>query len=209
MTPLARVLWCLAAYVAGSMPTSFLVARVFAGKDLREFGSKNLGATNLYRLMGWKGAVPAGLIDIAKGMVPVLLAVTYTTPAWFPLVVGACAVLGHVFSPFVRFKGGKGVATAAGVFLGLAPLSILAALVVFAVVVKLSGYVSLGSMLAAGAFFASVPLIYPGNTVLLVAGATVFAFIVFTHRANIGRLVAGTENRFGRPKTQHPAPNTP
>ena len=208
MTPLARVLWCLAAYLAGSMPTSLIVARVFAGKDLREFGSKNLGATNLYRLMGWKGAVPAGLIDIAKGMVPVLLAVKYTTPDWFPLVVGACAVLGHVFSPFVRFKGGKGVATAAGVFLGLAPLSILAALVVFALVVKLSGYVSLGSMLGAGAFFASVPLLYPGNTVLLVSGATVFAFIVFTHRANIGRLVAGTENRFGRPRTQRPAPNT-
>jgi glycerol-3-phosphate acyltransferase PlsY len=204
----ARVLWCLGAYLAGSTPTSFLVARIFAGKDLRQFGSKNLGATNLYRLMGWKGALPAALIDIAKGAVPVLLAARYTTPAWFPLVVGACAVLGHVFSPFVRFKGGKGVATAAGVFLGLAPLSILAAIVVFALVVKLSGYVSLGSMLAAGAFFASVPLIYPGNTALLAAGATIFAFIVFTHRANVGRLLAGTENRFGSRSSSHQPPAT-
>lgn len=206
MTPLARLAWCLAAYLAGSIPTSFLVARVVAGKDLREFGSRNLGATNLYRLLGWKGAVPAGLFDVAKGAVPVLLAVKYTTPVWFALVVGAAAVVGHVFSPFVRFKGGKGVATAAGVFLGLAPLSILAALAAFALVVKVSGYVSLGSMTAAAIFFASVPLIYPGNTMLLIAGATVFAFIVYTHRANITRLRAGTENRFGR---RSPEPRTP
>jgi len=204
----ARLLWCLGAYLAGSIPTSFVVARVFAGKDLREFGSRNLGATNLYRLMGWKGAVPAGIFDIAKGAVPVLLAVKYTTPVWFPLIVGASAVIGHVFSPFVRFKGGKGVATAAGVFLGLAPLSILAALVVFGIVVKASGYVSLGSMIAAGAFFASVPLLYPGNTMLLVSGALIFAFIVYTHRANVARLRAGTENRFGQSR-RPPVPPSP
>lgn len=198
MTPVARILWCLGAYLAGSIPTSFVVARVFAGKDLREFGSKNLGATNLYRLMGWRGAVPAGLFDVAKGAVPVLLAVSNTTPAWFPLVVGACAIIGHVSSPFVGFKGGKGVATAAGVFLGFAPLSILVALVVFAIVVKASGYVSLGSMTGAAAFFASIPVFYPGDTVKLFAGLAVFLFIVYTHRANIGRLRAGTENRFGR-----------
>ncbi len=198
MTLQGRLAWCVAAYLLGSIPTALLVARIFAGTDLREFGSKNLGATNLYRLLGWKGAVPAGLFDVAKGMVPVLLAVKYTTPIWFSLVVGACAVLGHVFSPWVRFKGGKGVATAAGVFLGLAPLSILAALAVFAVVVRISGYVSLGSMSAAAIFFASVPLIYPGNTTLLISGAVVFLFIVYTHRANIARLRSGTENRFGR-----------
>lgn len=197
MSPLARVAWCLGAYLLGSTPTSFVVARLFAGKDLREFGSKNLGATNLYRLMGWKGAVPAGLFDVAKGMVPVLLAAGTGSPAWFPLLVGACAVIGHVFSPFVGFKGGKGVATAAGVFLGLAPLAILAALVVFAIVVKLSGYVSLGSMTAAAVFFATIPVFYPGSTILLASGATILAFIVFTHRANVTRLLAGTEHRFG------------
>ena len=200
MTFQGRVAWCLAAYLLGSIPTALLVARVFAGTDLRQFGSRNLGATNLYRLLGWKGAVPAGLFDVAKGLVPVLLALTYATPLWFALVVGACAVLGHVFSPWVRFKGGKGVATAAGVFLGLAPLSILAALAMFAVVVRLSGYVSLGSMSAAAIFFATVPLIYPGNTMLLISGAVVFLFIVYTHRANISRLRAGTENRFGSRK---------
>jgi glycerol-3-phosphate acyltransferase PlsY len=198
MPVLARVLWCLGAYLLGSIPTSFVFARVFAGKDLREFGSRNLGATNLYRLMGWKGAVPAGLFDVAKGAVPVLLAQSFAVPpVWFPLVVGACAVLGHVYSPFVGFKGGKGVATAAGVFLGLAPLSILVALVVFGIVVKVSGYVSLGSMIAAGAFFASIPVLYPRDAMRLWAGAAVFAFIVYTHRANIGRLRAGSENRFG------------
>jgi glycerol-3-phosphate acyltransferase PlsY len=210
LTLFARVAWCLVAYVAGSIPTSLIVARLFARTDLRQFGSKNLGATNLYRLLGWKGALPAGIFDVAKGAVPVLLAVKYTTPIWFPLVVGASAVMGHVFSPFVRFKGGKGVATAAGVFLGLAPLSILAALAVFALVVKLSGYVSLGSMTAAGAFFATVPLFYPGDTMLLVSGAAIFSFIVYTHRANIGRLRQGTENRFGRSRSAGPsAPRSP
>jgi glycerol-3-phosphate acyltransferase PlsY len=149
-------------------------------------------------LLGWKGAVPAGLFDIAKGAVPVLLAQHASGPAWFPLLVGAAAVIGHVYSPFVGFKGGKGVATAAGVFLGLAPWSILVALGIFGLVVKVSGYVSLGSMLAAGAFFASVPLLYPRDAVKLWASAAVFAFILYTHRANIGRLLRGTENRFGR-----------
>lgn len=197
----SRVLWLLAAFLAGSIPASYLVARS-AGVDLRTVGSGNMGATNLYRALGWKGALPAGLFDVIKGAVPVLLAIKYTSPAWFPLAVGSVAVLGHVFSPFLRFKGGKGVATAAGVFTALVPLAVLVALAVWALVVKLSGYVSLGSMVAAGAFFASVPLVYPGNTLMLWASAAVFAFIVFTHRENVKRLMAGTENRFGRKKTQ-------
>ncbi len=205
MTPLLlrNLLWVAGAYLLGATPTSYLVARTFRGVDLRAFGSRNLGATNLYRLMGWKGAVPVALYDIAKGTVPVLLAAAlHPVPAWFPLFIGLCAVLGHVFSPFVRFRGGKGVATAAGVFLALAPLCVVLAVVVWGIVLKLSGYVSLGSMIAAVAFAASAPLFYPGSRATFYAALVTAAFIVFTHRANLRRLVEGTENRFGKPRPE-------
>lgn len=192
-------LWLLLAYAAGSIPTSFLVAKLAAGVDLREFGSRNLGATNLYRLLGWKAAAPVGLFDVAKGWAPVLLATrSPDAGGWWPYAVGVATVLGHVFSPLVRFRGGKGVATAAGVFLALAPGSLGVGAVIWAGVVYLSGYVSLGSMVAAVVFTASVPLLYPGKAELLVASLAVCAFVIFTHRANIRRLLAGTEARFGR-----------
>jgi glycerol-3-phosphate acyltransferase PlsY len=200
------LLWIVGAYLLGAIPTSYLVARAAAGTDLRAFGSKNLGATNLYRLLGWKAAVPVGLCDVLKGTVPVLLAQRFAVgPAWWPLAVGLAAVCGHVFSPFVGFKGGKGVATAAGVFLALAPGSLGVAVVAWAIIVRLSGYVSLGSILAAGAFVASVPLLYPGRPATLWAALAVFAFIVFTHRANIRRLLAGTEARFGQRRAEQKA----
>ncbi len=193
-------LWLGGTYLLGSIPTSLIVARVFGGIDLRAFGSRNLGATNLFRAMGWKAAVPVGLFDVLKGTIPVLLAqrVSNGPPDW-PLFVGLAAVAGHVWSPFVRFKGGKGVATAAGVFLALAPWALLVGAAVWGLVVKLTGYVSLGSMVASGAFVASMPLVHPGGPrSTLVAGLGVFGFIVFIHRANIRRLIAGTESRFGR-----------
>lgn len=194
--------WLLGAYLLGSTPTSYVVARVFAGIDLRQFGSGNLGATNLYRAMGWKAAVPVALYDIAKGAVPVLLARRWGQgPEYWPLVVGLVAVMGHVWSPFVRFRGGKGVATAAGVFTALAPLALLVALAVFAVVLKLSGYVSLGSMTAAVAFLTVLPFVHPDSPrSTLVAAALVAVFIIFTHRSNIARLLNGTESRFGTRK---------
>lgn len=198
--------WIVGAYLLGAIPTSYLVARAAAGTDLRTFGSKNLGATNLYRLLGWKAAAPVALVDVLKGTVPVLLAQRFAAgSAWWPLAVGLAAVCGHVFSPFVGFKGGKGVATAAGVFLALAPGSLGVALVAWAIIVRLSGYVSLGSILAAGAFVASVPLLYPGRPATLWAALAVFAFIVFTHRTNIRRLLAGTEARFGRRRAEQKA----
>ena len=193
-----NLLWMAGAYLLGSTPTSYAVARVFRGVDLREYGSKNLGATNLYRLMGLGAAVPVALYDVLKGTLPVVLAMRlHPQPPWFMLLVGLCAVLGHVFSPFVGFRGGKGVATAAGVFLALAPLCLVVALVVWALVVKVTGYVSLGSIVAAAAFAFSVPLLYPGAWTTFAVALVTLAFIVFTHRANVRRLLAGTENRFG------------
>jgi glycerol-3-phosphate acyltransferase PlsY len=190
--------WIVGAYLLGAIPTSYIVARAFAGQDLRTFGSKNLGATNLYRLLGFKAAIPTALFDILKGTVPFLLAAQrFGSSGPWPLAIGVAAIVGHVFSPFVGLKGGKGVATAAGVFLALAPGSLLLGAAVWLTIVSLTRYVSLGSMLGAAAFAASVPVLYPGWPARTVAAVLVFAFIVFTHRANLRRLLAGTEHRIG------------
>jgi len=195
---LASLAWLPAAYLLGAVPSSYLLARWMAGLDLREHGSKNLGATNLYRLLGWKAAIPAGAFDLAKGAVPALLAMRLGAgPSWWPLVVGVAAVVGHVYSPFVGFKGGKGVATSAGVFLALAPASVGAAAVVWVGLLWLTGYMSLASMTGAVAFAVATPLLYPDQRVLTWTACIVCGFIVFTHRSNVRRLLAGTESRFG------------
>lgn len=188
-----------AGYLIGAVPTSYLAGRLAKGIDLREHGSKNLGATNVYRLLGWGWAIPVALIDVLKGVVPVaVIAPLAGGPAWVPVGCGIAAVLGHVFSPYVRFKGGKGVATAAGMFLALAPLAVLCAFPVWAVVVWLSGYVSLGSVVTAALFPVWVRLTRPDAPYAFYAAVALAALIVVSHRANLRRLVAGTENRFGR-----------
>ena len=191
--------WLLPAYLLGSVPTSYLVARLAAGVDLRTVGSRNLGATNLYRLLGWKAAVPVAAFDVAKGAAPVLgFLATTAQPSWWALVVGMAAVLGHVFSPFVGFRGGKGVATAAGVFLAYLPAAIGAAAVIWVGLVAATGYVSLGSIAAAMTFPVWVRLLYPDRDTALWVAAVVALFVVFNHRSNIRRLLAGTESRFRR-----------
>ena len=163
--------WLLASYLLGAMPTSYLAGRLFRGIDLREHGSRNLGATNLYRVLGWRYAVPVGLIDAAKGLIPVLVfAPRVSASELFALVCGLTAVLGHVFSVFVGFKGGKGVATAAGVMLGLTPAALGVALVVWLVLVFLTGYVSVGSIAAAAVFPVAVLLVDPYVAVRRLAG---------------------------------------
>jgi glycerol-3-phosphate acyltransferase PlsY len=188
----------LVAYLAGAIPTSWIAARVGRGIDLREHGSRNLGATNLYRVLGWRYAIPVGLFDIAKGAVPVVLLPRSVGPeAWIPLAIGVAAILGHVFSVFVRFRGGKGVATAAGVVLALAPLPLLVSAGVWVALLKVTGYVSLASMAGAAAFPLAVLIMGAANRYVLPVGIALAAFILFTHRSNVRRLLAGTENRFG------------
>lgn len=193
-------LWLIASYVLGAIPTSYLVSRVFAGMDLREHGSGNLGATNLYRVLGWKYAVPVALFDIAKGAIPVLVfAPRVSESQLFAVLCGVAAILGHVFSVFVRFKGGKGVATAAGVMLGLTPLALAVAAIVWALVLLLTGYVSLGSIAAAAVLPFAVYLLENQRTPeLLWIDTLVAAGVIVLHRRNIQRLLKGTENRFGR-----------
>jgi acyl phosphate:glycerol-3-phosphate acyltransferase len=193
-------LWLAAAYLAGAIPTSYLAGRLFRGIDLREHGSKNLGATNLYRTLGWRYAIPVGLFDIAKGAIPVLVfAPRVSSSQLFALACGLAAIVGHVFSVFVRFRGGKGVATAAGVMLGLTPAALGVSLLVWLVLVFGTGYVSLGSIAAAAVFPLAVFLIdHPDRPVILWIDVAVAAGIIWLHRTNISRLLNGTEHRFGR-----------
>ena len=196
---IAALGWLTLSYLIGAFPTSFLAGRVFRGIDLREHGSRNLGATNVYRILGWKYAIPVGLIDIMKGALPVwLFGARDPGIPLFPLLCGLAAVVGHVFSVFVGFKGGKGVATAAGVVLALAPWGFLAVTVVWALLVRLTGYVSLASVAAAALFPLAAWLLHESRGLELLAFIALAAFIVWKHRANLRRLAAGTENRFGR-----------
>lgn len=196
----ALVVAIVAAYLLGAVPTSYWVVRVVKGIDLRTVGSGNLGATNLYRLLGWKYAVPVGMFDVLKGAIPVwVLAPMAGVGELGAALLGVTAVLGHVFSVFVNFRGGKGVATGGGVILGLAPWAFLVSLVIWIVVVRLSGYVSLGSVLSALALPPAILLLHPERSRELVAVIAGLALlVVWMHRANMRRLMTGTENRFGR-----------
>jgi glycerol-3-phosphate acyltransferase PlsY len=196
---LSAILAILASYLLGATPTSYIAGKLGRGIDLREHGSKNLGATNVYRILGWKYAIPVALFDIAKGAIPVLFFARWAGAAehpWLPVAVGGAAVLGHMFSPYVSFKGGKGVATAAGVFLALAPVAVLLAIVVWGICLWLTGYVSLSSIIAVLTVPVSIALLQPHSPYVFWASVALVALIIFAHRRNIRRLLEGTENRF-------------
>jgi len=187
-------------YLVGAIPTSYWVGRAFHGIDLRAHGSGNLGATNAFRVLGWKWAVPVLAVDIAKGFVPVHFfgSLAGGSLPW-ALAFGAAAIVGHMFSAFVGFRGGKGVATGAGVMLGLAPWAALAAFAVWASLLKLSGYVSVASIAAAGLLPLLVTLLPPPAPPGLTAFcAAMGLFVIWAHRGNIGRLRKGEEKRIGR-----------
>jgi glycerol-3-phosphate acyltransferase PlsY len=189
-------------YIVGSIPAAYLAGKS-RGIDLRRFGSGNLGATNVVRTLGWKVGLLVFAVDVAKGVLPVLVLPRWTegplSREIVAILCGVAAILGHFRPVFLKFgKGGKGVATAAGVFFALAPLAMLAAVAVFAVVVLTSGYVSLGSLTAA-VVLPSLLLVTEGTRSPLFQISVVLAVFVFwTHRANIRRLRRGEEYRFGR-----------
>jgi glycerol-3-phosphate acyltransferase PlsY len=188
------LLWIIGAYLLGSIPTGLLLGKLY-GIDARKEGSGNIGATNLYRTAGRKVGIMTLLGDCLKGMVPVLLAWKFGMAEPMLAWIGLSAFFGHVFSIFLLFKGGKGVATALGVFLALAPLAVLGALVVFVLLVAIWRYISLGSIAAA----AVLPLIIfflPHSQQLLIATVLISAVVIFKHHTNIARLVAGTESKF-------------
>lgn len=191
--------WFLASYLLGSIPTSYLVVRMVKGQDLRAMGSGNLGATNLYRVLGLKYALPVALFDTAKGAIPVLVFAPQAGGTdLLALLLGITAVLGHMFSVFVGFRGGKGVATGAGVVLGLAPWALVAGLAVWLLTLLSTGYVSLASIAAAILLPFAVYWLHPERREMIWLFAALSLAIVVLHRANITRLLAGTEHRFGR-----------
>lgn len=173
----------------------------FLGVDVRSRGSGNIGATNVARTVGVRFGVLTLLADVAKGSLVVLLGVALGLGPWGLALAGACAILGHVFSLFARFRGGKGVATAAGVFLVLSPLALLGAVASFAVVARISRIVSLAS-LTAGASLPILLLLMGDRGPRLWLGFAVVALLLFTHRDNLRRLRSGTEPHFGSPETR-------
>jgi glycerol-3-phosphate acyltransferase PlsY len=196
------VLALLAAYALGSIPAAHLAGQ-WKGIDLRKHGSGNLGATNVFRVLGPRIGAAVFAFDMMKGAVPVLyfwrwVDPTILTAPVVQILCGIAAIAGHVRPLWLGFgKGGKGVATAGGVFLALAPLETGLALAAFAVTLFASGYVSLGSMIAA-VLLPTLLFIRDGASPLFAVCALIALFVFWTHRANIERLRQGTENRFGK-----------
>lgn len=200
-------------YLLGSIPFGFVLVKLFRGEDVRSTGSGNIGATNVART-GSKGLAIATLaLDTIKGMAAVAVAAMIAHPSYNYCSDGSCveatrlmsaaalaAVFGHMFPIWLKFKGGKGVATALGVFLVLFPKAVLVSLAIFIIVVVATRYVSLGSILAAIAFPIAAYFLGSSDWEALLPVCVISLMIVLKHHGNIGRLLAGNENRFGSPK---------
>jgi acyl phosphate:glycerol-3-phosphate acyltransferase len=189
-------------YVSGSLPFAY-VAGAIKGVDLRKQGSGNLGATNVFRVLGWKIGLVVFLLDALKGALPVLLLPFRiegaTNPTLWAIACGVAAIAGHVRPVFLKFrKGGKGVATAAGVFFALAPVPMAATFAVFVAIVLATGYVSLGSLVSAVLLPILLLLTQGASSPLFIVSLLVATFVFWTHRTNIVRLRRGEEHRFGK-----------
>ncbi len=186
----------ISAYLLGSIPSGLLIGKVFFNKDIRNFGSGNLGATNSFRVLGKKAGIAVTILDIAKGAIAVLLPVFLGTDVIDPIYLGILAVIGHVFPIFAGFRGGKAVATSCGVILAYNPYLFLLIIVVFVLCLKLTKYVSLSSMAAAvsGFLYSLVSFIwFSGGWQLLALLAVLSVFILIRHRTNIIRIREKTE----------------
>lgn len=211
---LSLFLIALISYFLGSIPGALWSSKALHGVDIRNYGSKNAGATNAFRVVGWQAGVLATVVDMGKGFLaagvaaqyvridplPALDAFGWETGVVVGLLAGLVAILGHMFPIFARFEGGKGVNTAAGILIALTPWTMLYTLIVFAIVLVSSRYVSLASITAAVSFPTIVAIRKYAlgvdlDSSLLVVGLLIAAAIVVAHRSNIRRLVQGNENR--------------
>lgn len=194
------VLLTIVAYLFGAIPFGLLVAKS-RGIDIREKGSGNIGATNVFRVVGKGWGVFTFVLDALKGFIPsfVFPLIGDVDPVW-GVLFGMVAILGHSFPVYLKFKGGKGVATSAGMLLGVAPLAVLAGFIVWLSTVLISRYVSLASILAAVAVAITVWVQNDKGLVVNVALTVLALLVIWLHRANIKRLMNGTENRFGKKK---------
>jgi glycerol-3-phosphate acyltransferase PlsY len=210
------ILIILVAYLIGSIPTAVIISKLFFGFDIRQKGSGNMGSTNAFRLLGWKAGVAVQLIDILKGFAAVAVAVAlYNGPLPFPnatpfeditvvkSIAGMAAVIGHIWTAFAGFKGGKGINTALGMLIGIAPVEVAVAAGIFLLVVIASGYISLGSIIAAVSLPTTMVVRYnifhaeiEGYHTLIFFCIGLALLLIYAHRANIRRLAEGRENRF-------------
>ena len=195
-----EILFLVLGYVMGAIPSGVWIGKYFKKIDIREHGSKNSGATNAYRVLGAKYGILVLAADALKGFLPPFLASRYGLSGNILLGIGVLAIVGHSLSFFLRFKGGKGVATSLGVFLFLIPNVTLALLIVFILVVYFTRYISLGSIVAAIALPILTAFTTVGNGLdkapLLIMTTLIGIFIVYRHRSNIKRLIEGSENKF-------------
>lgn len=189
----------VAAYVSGSVPWGVVLGRLLKSIDIREFGSGNTGATNSLRYLGWKIAISVGVLDVLKGLLPVVIARWLGAPDWLVAVMAVAATIGHCWCPFMKFRGGKGMATGGGAAIGMLPILILM-LPLMILIVAITRYVSLASLIVT----------ITGTTMVIAFAATtdfpwshaaavfcISVIIIGKHRGNIARLRAGEERRFG------------
>lgn len=203
----------LIAYLIGSLPIGLFAGKIAKGIDIRDFGSGNIGASNVWRTLGPVWGVIVFLLDVTKGLAPTLLAHGRpAAPIWLPIAAGVAAILGHNFSPFLRFKGGKGVATSLGVAFGLSWQGALIGFAAWVIVLALTRYISLASMIAVPVGAICIWQFNHHHWSYAAFAALATFFVIFTHRANILRLRAGTERRIREKKTTEsttPAPQVP
>ncbi|WP_366922345.1 glycerol-3-phosphate 1-O-acyltransferase PlsY [Metallumcola ferriviriculae] len=186
-----KLLVLLFSYLLGSIPMAYMIGKFRYGKDIRKYGSGNVGATNAFRILGPAAGITVLAADALKGFLAVLIAGYFGGP-FMVIAAGFIVIFGHTFSAFLKFRGGKGVATGAGTFLAIAPKSILWAVLIFVLIVLLFRFVSLGSISGA----ASLPVllfIYQRPWAYVIYGLVAAAFVIFKHRSNIERLRNGLE----------------
>ncbi|MFD2657094.1 MULTISPECIES: glycerol-3-phosphate 1-O-acyltransferase PlsY [Gracilibacillus] len=185
------IIFIILAYLLGSIPTGLIVGKVGFQKDIREHGSGNLGATNTFRVLGVKAGITVTIVDILKGTLAAVLPVLFQAETVYPLVVGIFAVIGHMFPIFAKFKGGKAVATSSGVILGVNPLLFLIMVCSFLVILYLTKYVSLASMLTG--IITIIVTIVQQDIGLTIVISILTAFVIYRHQANIKRIINKTE----------------
>jgi glycerol-3-phosphate acyltransferase PlsY len=192
--------FCIVSYLIGAIPFSFLFVKWFRGVDLRAVGSGNLGSTNAMRVLGTKLGLVVQALDIVKGFLPafILTPLARVEVQYAGLAIGLAAVVGHMFPVYLGFRGGKGVNTSLGVFLALTPKAMLVAAVVGVSLIAATRIVSVGSICGAAVLPFAVGFFYPRSVALIFAAAFVSVLVIYLHRSNIRRLLAGTESRIGR-----------
>ena len=182
-------------YFIGAIPSGVWLGKIFKGMDVRNYGSKNSGATNCYRVLGAKLGATVLIFDVLKGFLPLYISGKYIENFNDLIILGLIAILAHTFSCFINFKGGKGVATSLGVFIYLTPMAIVLFFAVFGLVFYTKHYVSLSSIMAAFFLPIFVGFIY-ANPYLLALAVAIGVFVIYRHKTNIVRLLYGTENKF-------------